>query len=330
MAAISHLLYPVSYPKPRPLTEEETCQLRFREDVAREALGEIYQNLRPNQETSSEEASQEWEEVTSYLIHWAREPAREANAHCKIRRSRRTVVQRYRQEVEDFCQNWRLCAWWAVPALVQSHMYRIETAYDQLLELYIRGLGEVKKFTIIGQIPKTTDEDFERDQNRLANTVFETVVGPPDHPIAIQKRPSRTEMADLEKVNTAACVVIDWDGRSHYWSVNSPEQSITVSQYIIQECENRLGRKLTKREERQLLAQIDPQIAKGRQFFLDIGWDTSGAADTFKHAQWVAQKLLNPGRSWEKISGLDADLLPSSIRACHQFARRAMLTLPHR
>src|ERR671918_153200 len=83
-------------------------------------------------------------------------------------------------------------------------------------------------------------------------------------------------------------------------------------------------------EKRELLKEIDPQISEGRQWFLDMGWHASGAADPWTQAQWVAQKLLNPRESWATISGLDPDLLPSVIRACHEFARRAMLTLPHR
>jgi hypothetical protein len=293
-------------------------------------LVEIYQDLRPYEGSSSEQANQEWEDVTSFLLHWVDEPAREANAQCKIRNSRRTAVQRYRQEVADFCQKWGLHAWWAVPALVQSHFFRIEAGYDQLLGLYIKGVGEVPKFTIIVQIPGTTEEQFECDRQRFANVMFETVVGPPEHHIAVSQRPSRTEMAGLEQKHEAACVVIDWDGRSYYWSKNNPQQSITASEYIVEQCADRLGRELTKGEKRELLKEIDPQISEGRQWFLDIGWHASGAADPWTQAQRVAQKLLNPRESWATISGLDPDLLPSAIRACHEFARRAMLTLPHR
>jgi allophanate hydrolase subunit 2 len=137
-------------------------------------------------------------------------------------------------------------------------------------------------------------------------------------------------MAGLEQKHEAACVVIDWDGRSYYWSKNNPQQSITASEYIVEQCADRLGRELTKGEKRELLKEIDPQISEGRQWFLDIGWHASGAADPWTQAQRVAQKLLNPRESWATICGLDPDLLPSAIRACHEFARRAMLTLPHR
>jgi hypothetical protein len=327
IAAISRS---VIYPSPRPLTVEEDRQVRYREAVAGEALEEIYWNLMPSQEGSSNETNQEWGDVTKFFLEWSAEPARGASAHCKKRVSRRTAVQRYRKEVADFCQNWRLLAWWAVPALVQSYFFRIETGYDQILESYVRGVSEVAKFTIVGRIPGTTDEDFELDQNRFSHAMFETVVGSSERPIVVKQRPSRTEMADLEQVNLAACVVIDWDGRSQYWCMNDPEQSITLSEYIVEQCEDRLGRELTKREERELLKQVDPQIAEGRQFFLDTGWSPRGATDPLQQAQWVAQKLLSPMQSWETISGVDADLLPSVIRACNQFAERAMLTLPRR
>src|SRR5918996_2200008 len=178
-AVVSHLLRPVWYPKPRPVTAEEDRHLHLREAVASEALVEIYQDLRPYEGSSSEQANQEWEDVTSFLLHWVDETAREANAQCKIRNSRRTAVQRYRQEVADFCQKWGLHAWWAVPALVQSHFFRIEAGYDQLLGLYIKGAGEVPKFTIIVQIPGTTEEQFECDQKRFTKVMFETVVGLP-------------------------------------------------------------------------------------------------------------------------------------------------------
>src|SRR5918996_1086618 len=89
-AAVSHLLRPIRYPEPRPLTAEEDRHRRLREVAACEALDEIYQDLRPYQESSSEQANQEWQEVTSFLLHWVGEPARGANQHCKIRNSRRT------------------------------------------------------------------------------------------------------------------------------------------------------------------------------------------------------------------------------------------------
>jgi hypothetical protein len=137
-------------------------------------------------------------------------------------------------------------------------------------------------------------------------------------------------MAKLEHEYDSACVVVDWDGSNHFASRYDGENQLTLSESIIVECEARMSRRLTKNERRGILRQITPQIEEGRKQFLDEGWYVQGKAALETHAQWVASRLLDPSQSWSKITGADVDLLPSATSSCHQFAERALLTLPTR
>ena len=317
----------VYYPKPRPLTQEEQAHDRCRWDVADASLIDIHGELRAYLEAGDERATQIWEDACNYLYRWAGEVSRAANPGRRTRTSKREMVKMYRKELVHFFQRWRLNAWWAVPAFVQSHFSRVETGYGGVLDSYVGGFLRKSTFTVSVKLSGASEEDFQGDRQRFVNAMLEGMAEPGSRPVTVKRRLNRAEMADLERQHSASCMVIDWDARNHYQSRHSPHRWVTVSEYIVEECEAHLGRKLPKRERRDLVNQVDPQLTAGRKWFLQSGWDVHGNADLALHANWVTQRLLDPDRSWAAISGADADLLPSVMRACRRFAQHAGLKL---
>ena len=109
----------VVYPKPRPLTPEEETRLICRQNAASEAFDDLYPELMPH-ESGQDEETQVWGEVTNFLNQWTDEVFWTANPGRKRRISTHPMVKKYPKEVASFCKNWRLDAWWAVPAIIQS------------------------------------------------------------------------------------------------------------------------------------------------------------------------------------------------------------------
>lgn len=326
----------VFYPRPRPLTSEELSQYQFRQQAASEAYDDLYIELHPYKEGTDQASNRIYEEAVSFILGWVNEVCRQANPNVKRRTSKRLMVKRYRHEVEDFCRRWHLDAWWAAPSIHKSHFMRVELDIDAPpLSTYLYMWSEVwpeSYQTIVARLPGATDEEFERDCRALSHAMLEDTAQGDRGVINVTRRPKRFEMATLEDERGASCVVIDWDGRDRYKSRYDANVYVTVSKHIIEECEARLDRPLKKREKRELSSQVDDQLTSGRKRYIDAGWEASGHRDVQTQARWVAQRLLDPSRSWAKITGADPNELEiySRMRACHTFAEKASLTLPTR
>jgi hypothetical protein len=322
--------FPIHYPKPRHLTSEEHSLLQYRENAATEALQGLYAELRPRLESQDNEARTIWQEACTSWNQWVNKVRLEANPRLKTRVSKHLAVRQYRREIENFCRRWQLEAWWAVPAMVQSHLFRIETGNDGLLECYLVGVWPVTTFRIVVKLPGASDEKFGRDGQQFSGAMVETEIESwSSYPnVIVRRRPSRAEMASFEGVQEAGCVVIDWDGSPTY-SSRHHGSPIRVTEYVVEECEERLGRTLRKSERRSLLGQIDPQITDVRHLFMESGFTVEGRAELEQHALWVAQRLLNPRRAWHDIFQIPyPHEQRAPLRASREFAARAGVRLP--
>ena len=263
--------FPIHYHKPRHLTSEEHSLLQYRENAATEALQDMHSELRSGLESQGKETL--WQEACTSWNQWVNEVWLEANPRLKTRVSKHLAVRKYRQEIENFCQRWQLEAWWAVPAMVQSHLFRIETGNDGLLECYLVGVWPLTTFRIVAKLPGASDEEFGRDRQQFSRAMVETEIesGSGYPSVILRRRPSRAEMASFEGGQQAGCVVIDWDGSPTYSSRRHGDP-ISVTGYVVEECEDRLGRTLRKSERRSLLGQIDPQITDVRRLFMESGF----------------------------------------------------------
>ena len=74
----------------------------------------------------------------------------------KSRISKRGMVRRYWEEASDFCSRWRLQTWWAVPGIVSSHFFRVETGYDGVLDSYISPSWDVETYPVVGNVTGST------------------------------------------------------------------------------------------------------------------------------------------------------------------------------
>jgi hypothetical protein len=246
-----------------------------------------------------------------------------------LRISRRTLVNQYFNDIKELCLRWRLEAWWAVPALLQSHFFRLATGTDLLMGWYSVGGWVPPTYILVAQLPGTSLEDFEIDRRRFSQG---RIVQPlPGNSFrgewSIYWEPDREEMRLIEERYQSACVVIPWNGNNGYSSLTNPEVRVTISEHVIEECELRARRPLKKSEKREVKKQLAPQLRAGRNWFKEQGWIPMPNIDLDKHAQWVAARLLDPSRSWSEITGEGADLLHSRLRACYRFAKRAEINL---
>jgi hypothetical protein len=218
-----------------------------------------------------------------------------------------------------------------VPAIIQSHFLRLKIGHHPPLSLFLAGeVAHVNTFTVTARLPGFNDDEYERDATRFGDVMMARTDTSTSQPIGIRWRPHRDEVAELESRYDAACVVVDWDGRNDYPSRDDPRRRLTLSEHVIEECQIRLNRWLTKKERREILHQVTPQIDEARRKLIQTGWFVHGNTDPATPANWVARKLLKPSMSWATITGVDADQLPSAFRSIHRFADRAMLALPVR
>jgi len=248
-----------------------------------------------------------------------------------LRHSKWPEVGCYLGQVGEFCDQWRLDAWWTVPAMIQSHFFRIKTDLDTPpLSLYSVGAWPGASNTIVVKLPGASDDQFERDRCLFSGLMASEVQQVNGEHVVARWRPNRAEMTRAEVVSDAACVVVDWDGRNRYRSRYDPAVEVKTSIHVVEECEARLHRRVTKREQRAIVKQITPQLMQARRRLLDSGFHVEGKADLHQHAGWIAQRLLDPSLSWASITGADAAQLPSVIRSGHRFANNAKLTLASR
>ena len=147
------------------------------------------------------------------------------------------------------------------------------------IEMYQGGTFISDTYPIVVKLPGSLDAEYETDSIRFRNLWLENAIGAEAGDIVVRKRPDRQEMAILEERNDASCVVIDWDGRDHYPSRYSPDNRVTPSHHVVEECEARMDRRMSKRETRELLSQVDPQFAEARTQFRNLGWTALGAVN---------------------------------------------------
>ena len=247
-----------------------------------------------------------------------------------LRHSKRPEVGCYLGQVGEFCDQWRLDAWWTVPAMIQSHFFRfrIKTGLDTPpLSLYSVGAWPGASNTIVVKLPGASDDQFERDRCRFSGLMASEVQQVNGEHVVARWCPDRAEMARAEVVSDAACVVVDWDGRNRYRSRYDPAVEVTISSHVVEECEARLDRRVTKREQRAIVKQLAPQLGQGHRRLLDSDFHVAGNADLQSHARWTAKRLLYPEETWDGLFP-DVNETRGLRRACSDFASKAQVELP--
>ncbi|MDA1096253.1 MAG: hypothetical protein O3B84_03240 [Chloroflexi bacterium] len=322
---------PREYPQPNPLTDEQRFEYQRRSAVFHRISARVHNFLLPY---SGDEANDVlWTTFAKEWWGWVSVPVRQANPNRRLRTSKRLTVRRYFRDVEEFCDRWRLRAWWAVPAILQSHSLRLKLGLQSLMGWYIVGFAwSPPEYTIVAQLPGTSEEDFESDRVRFSTGRLAQTIPDDLGDIEATWIPDRAEMRLVEESYGATCVVIRWDGHSHYPSQADPSTLVTLTGYIAEECATRLHRTLTKREKRALSNQVTPQIREGRAWFREQGWSFLSTADLETHARWLAQKLLDPSLKDDDLSMIEAaagfDRHPDHIRhSCNRLAKAVALTL---
>ena len=343
------------YPKPRPLTADEQSCLGWRTAIASEASLEIFVNLgrpsdRPQYWDGNQEPWKTWEEVSTFLVEWIEEPSRNANPNVKRKtRLRRDTIVTYRREVSAFCERWRLKAWWAAPAIIQHHFFRAdnETVVDQTvppLGFFAVDPGTPVSHPLTVKLPGRTEEQFELDKTRELNFAETTVVQGDGRPIrVVRSHYSREERAVWEKRNDSSCVLLDWDGNRFLpqgvdlptMGQSGPPRRFSPADYLVDQCQQRLGRRLKYREEIAIKSQVSKKIREYRSRLRDEGWAGSSDGNIKLVADSVAGLLLTPRLTWLRLTPTGAGEgknqygnSQSIARACNDFADVANLRLP--
>ncbi|MCI0780805.1 MAG: hypothetical protein J4N93_05880 [Chloroflexi bacterium] len=344
------------YPEPRPLTPEEHACLEWRTAIASEASHEIYVNLghptdRPQDSDGTQEPWRTWEDVSSFLVKWGNEPAYNANRHIKMKRwRRRPMLVKYRQEVSAFCERWRLKAWRAVPALIQYHFLRAEyeSTWDPSippLSMYGYDPGPPVTLLLMVKLPGRTVEQFKRDEARALSLVEITMIQASRGPIrVVRSHLTREERADWEKSVDSSCVTLEWDGHPYLpQSIllrtandeGSPRR-VTPGDYLVDQCQERVGRRLKYKEKRDVKSQVAAQLQEYRVTLGREGWSPLSDGNRDLIASRVARILLVPTVTWSRLTPADErgkgknryGDFQSIQRACKNFAALAKLDLP--
>jgi hypothetical protein len=330
---------PNSYPRPRPLTAAEQQEIQRREAYANDLCNAWLEKCRAALFAGDARANADWTLLCTVLTRWARTDVwRRANPGQKPRFSRRIAVRRYRAAVEQFCERWRLCAPWAVPLIVYGHFLWLRLPAHLIYELFITSAVTRAYEPIVVRLPGRSEAAFHRDRPLASVRLSQTWDADARHPIEARRRPTAAEMMALEQGGDAACVVVDWQGQARFPSLHDPTQRVDIAAYVVERCEQRLGRRLHVRERRAVRQQIDPQIRRARAAFLAGRFEVDGRADRTRHVRWMARRLLRPHTSYAQLSRItpkrnrqgEVELPePMTVRnACLAFARRAGLTLP--
>ena len=274
---------PTYYPKPRVLTPEEETIVQRRREAADRTLQEQYVELKSYEGVSASDYNRKLEAAYASHQSWVDEVWIQANPGRRLRTSKISLVRKYREDMEAFCLRWYLNAWWAVPALVQSYFWRIETGRDGLLDYFATGFHSILSFPIVANLPGASDG--------------------------------------------APCVVVEWDDLNRYPSRYDPAVEVTISIHVVQECEARLDRRVTKRERRAIVKQVAPQLGQAHRRLLDSDFHVAGNADLQSHARWTAKRLLYPEETWDGLFP-DVNETRGLRRACSDFASKAQVELP--
>jgi len=126
---------PVWYPPPRKLTDQELAEQAGRYRIGDEVEKELLRAMglaghrRPRIPLDARLGIRD-------LRAWASEVWTTANPGRKRRQSR-PMVLRYYSEVEHFCEKWRLLAWWAVPAIMNSHFLGVALGDNRVLPVLV-------------------------------------------------------------------------------------------------------------------------------------------------------------------------------------------------
>ena len=350
---------PTLYSRPRALTTAEQAEHARLTRRAQQLLSALHSAMRVPPYQSDARATALWEDVTSRIEAQRSTVWQRANPGRKRRYSRRRAVQRYVSEVATFCTRWNLQAWWAVPAVIDSHFRRIMLAEltapepdqfgrkannkprramlepDLLLNGVIGRVAPIQRETIIARLPIGDGPPSPAGEAQPRSLMMATVVneGTPSA-VRVNRRPRENELLSIAREQNLLHVRVDWDGRAHYWSEQHRGRRLTLTEFLAEQCELRLGEPLTIRQERALQSQIQPQVQTARARFLEQGFRVEAGADLEIHARWVARRLLNPEVGYEKIAVEEAKRNPnppgqSSVReACVAFAQAAGLNLP--
>jgi hypothetical protein len=342
------------YPNPRTLNREEQACLEWRTSIAAEASQEIYVNLdrpleRPHDLNSTQGSWKIWEEVSRFLGNWGDEPFRKANPNLKLKRwRRREIIVNYRGEVSKFCDSWGLAAWWAVPAIIQHHFYQghDDSDVDQTippLSIYASAPFMPVALPITIMLPGASEKQFDSDKIRALNLAETTIIKGNGGPIrVIRTHFSLAERADWEKSIDSTCILFEWDGHRFLphgvelptaMESNSPHR-VTPVAYLVDQCQQRLSRRLTKRQELSVRRQVAGQIREHRRSLGADGWTVLGVGDLDYVSTCVARLLLTPQVTWHDLTLDDKDGknryddYQTIRRACLRFATLANLTLP--
>jgi len=343
------------YPKPRPLTVEEQSCLEWRTAIANCASQEIYENLGrplnlPPNWDGTEEPWKTWEDTCTFLAKWGNEPFTNANPGLRLRKwRRRKIIVTYREEISAFCDRWRLNAWWAVPAIIQHHFFQAD--YEPIVDSAIPPLSVYTSepvrpiaLPITVKLPGISEEKFEADKERALNLAETTVIQGAGGPIrVIRTRFSREDRDYWENSVGSTCVLLEWDGhrflhrRVEPPASGDPESpvSMTPSSYLVERCQDRVGRPLTYREKRGIRSQVASQIASYRSVLGEAGWVVLGSSELDVIAAVVARRLLSPSTSWSDLSSMEVVInseryweFQNLRRACQNFADSAKFKLP--
>ena len=104
--------------------------------------------------------------------------------------------------------------------------------------------------------------------------------------------------------------------------------------YLVEQCEWRLDRRLTKAERNLVSNEAAPQLAEAREWFLANGMGRSPASQMPRWAEWVAMRLLDPTLNYSDLAGREARHADGTLnadvikRACRVFAVGAGLSWP--
>ena len=134
----------VEYPKPRALSPVELEQYNYRDCARDEALREIFVELQPYREGASQKNDLICNEIGTYLNDWVKEVYYAANPNIRRRRSSRSTIKQYSREVREFCLRSNLNAWWAGPAIHQSHFFS-----DEPFGIYLGGIFATNTYPIV-------------------------------------------------------------------------------------------------------------------------------------------------------------------------------------
>ena len=307
------------YPKPRPLTADEQSCLEWRTAIASEASLEIFVNLgrpsdRPQYWDGNQEPWKTWEEVSKFLVEWIEEPSRNANPNVKRKtRLRRDTIVTYRLEVSAFCERWRLKAWWAVPAIIQHHFFRAdnESVVVPPLSIYAVDPGTPVALPVTVKLPGRAEEQFKQDRARELDLAETTILQAAGGPIrVIRKHFSRCERTEWERFNDSSCVLLEWNGHRFLprgvelptMGKTNPRRRFTPADYLVDQCQQRLGRPLKYREERGVKSQVSKQIKEYRTKLRGEGWTALSDGNVEVVADSVARLLLNPQLTWLRLT----------------------------